>query len=51
MTARASAASGDQDAPRSPRATPWTPSPFIAPSDRIVLGSPSNYHWRTWPLP
>jgi hypothetical protein len=25
--------------------------PFIAPSDRIVLGSPSNYHWRTWPLP
>ena len=25
--------------------------PFIAPSDRTVLGSPSNYHWRTWPLP
>lgn len=25
--------------------------PFIAPSDRIVLGSPSNCHWRTWPLP
>ena len=25
--------------------------PFIAPSDRTVLGSPSKYHWRTWPLP
>jgi WD40 repeat protein len=25
--------------------------PFIAPGDRTVLGSPSNYDWHAWPLP